>query len=651
MRKKLLDKLYSRDFRISALFILLGTLVGSLLLPSSDRASLVIFDFFQRATLLSKQNNVALVVVDQRSLDQLAKEMIVFPIPRQIYGAVAKVGATSSAKMIIYDLLFTEPSSYGESDDRLFSELLKESKIPIIFPAASKDGHTKQPIPKIIEAASALGSVNSENDSDGVFRRYLGGNSLANVVFKKFYPAIEPDPPKYLHFYKSETFPTISLYDILIAQRELEEGRRLSVDLSGLKEKIWIVGYTATGLFDLKPTPHNHSAPGLLIPATAIANILQNDGLKSFSIPVGIIVCLITSILSLLIVRSQRGPSWALLGLFLINIVGVTGLVWFLWSQGLWLSPLPIALSGLVAGGCGTTWVFRTVWRNHSRFAKMVQHSMSPVMVELIRKGEVNISRYGELRNITVLFSDLAGFTDLSETLSPEELIEILNGYFDEVVVQVTQASGYVDKFIGDAVMALWGAPISQENHAQLALHAAIHFHDATERYNQKLLQMRPNLKPLGTRIGLHSGTAIVGNIGARHRHNYTAVGDTVNLSARLEGLNKVYGTQLILSEDCLLQANAVTMDGIIEIDRVMVKGRTNPTRIFTYTTSLTVAEKQQHKNGLSCYYLGDWQQALKLFEGLNFSPSQLMIERCKKALEQGALDAWKDGIWIYDTK
>ncbi|MEY3901040.1 MAG: hypothetical protein RL189_346, partial [Pseudomonadota bacterium] len=395
----------------------------------------------------------------------------------------------------------------------------------------------------------------------------------------------------------------------------------------------------------------NPKAAGMLIPATAIANRLRGEGLVGLPAAVTSVICFLIALLSVVLVRLQRGPYWAGVVLFGLGIVSSTALSYFLWRQGYWISPVPLAAASLTAGIGATVLVFQSVWRSQLRLAKMVQHSMSSEMVELIRNGEVNFSRFGEMRQVTVLFTDLVGFTEMSEKLPPQELVKVLNGYFDEVVHLVTEGSGYVDKFIGDAVMALWGAPIPQQNHAQLALNTAIHFHRAVERYNEKLEVRRPDLNPLGTRLGLHSGPAVVGNIGARHRHNYTAVGDTVNLAARLESLCKNYGINLIISEDCLVQASALGQRGIIEIDQVMVKGKSQPTRIFTYSRDMPDLEVGKFKNGLKAYYSGDWTEALSSFEGIDFAPAKLLATRCQKAVKNGQLDQWENGVWIYDSK
>lgn len=646
--------LFHSKILVSAALVFLGSVAGGSLFFAENRMSFAFFDFLQRATQLEKQEEVAFVVVDQTSIDRFLADkerMISWPFPRQIYGAVAKVASHSSARMLVFDIIFSEPSASGHQDDVWFSQMLKESGVPAIFPAGNMSGNTKGPIPLLSSVAAGFGDVNSQNDFDGVFRRYLGGNSFANVVHQVLRPHDLPAAPHYLRNYRETSFPHVSLYDVVKAYNEIEEGIPTTFDFSNFKNKVWFVGYTAPGLYDLKPIPVDRQAPGMVIPATAVANILQGEGLRDVNKIVGVGLCFLFALLSVVIILARRVRSWAMGGLVFLSL-GLCSLVSLLfWKFNLWLSPIPLAISSLVAGGSEFFFVFRIVWRDQLRLAGMVKHSMSPEMVELIRRGEVEVSRFGENRIVSVLFSDLVGFTELSERLTPTELVEVLNGYFDEVVNLVTTGSGYVDKFIGDAVMAIWGAPLQQPNHAYLALTTAINFHKAAERFNEKLERSRPDLKPLGTRVGLHSGPAIVGNIGARHRHNYTAVGDTVNLSARLEGLCKAYGVSLIVSEECILAAAALDMPGIVEIDKVIVKGKSNATRVYTYAAPSDRQQLKSFTNGRDCYYRGDWQGALSHLENVVFPPAAVLKERSRLAVEMGELKEWKNGAWQFDTK
>ncbi len=178
---------------------------------------------------------------------------------------------------------------------------------------------------------------------------------------------------------------------------------------------------------------------------------------------------------------------------------------------------------------------------------------------------------------LTILFSDLVGFTTISEDLSPENLIHLLNEYFSTMTDIILNCKGTVDKYIGDAIMAFWGAPLPIKDHAAKACQAALAMKKAIAPL-QETWQER-GLPLLGTRLGIHTGQAIVGNVGSRDRFNYTVMGDTVNLASRLEGVNKIYGTSILVSESTHQQAGTAFL--FRELDLVQVKGRLQPVTIY----------------------------------------------------------------------
>ena len=576
---------------------------------------------------------------------------LVHPFPRELFGAVARVAGHFSARAIFYDILFTEPSFYGVSDDENFKRLLSESNVPVILPESGPSGSIRRPVETLLPAVHSFALVSSENDVDGVYRGYLSGNSVANVAAKILLRSEPSSAPDFLRYYSDLAFPHKNLFEILAAYDELEDGVPVSGNFAELKNKVWVVGYSAPGLLDLKPTPTDPRAPGFIIPATGVANVLSGHGIHKTSFVLFSAFLLLAGLASVFVVKITRSRSWVFVA-FGGSVLIIPALLSIAcWNLDVWFSPVPMFVAGLCSGGAELFYVYQTVWREQTRMANAIRHSMSQQMVELVRSGEVKVSRFGEMRPVAVLFSDLVGFTELSERLPPQQLVEVLNGYFDEVVNLVTTGQGYVDKFIGDAVMAFWGAPVTQDNHVQLALRTAIHFHRAAERYNDKLKIQYSGLPPLGTRVGLHSGTAVVGNIGARHRHNYTAIGDTVNVAARLESLCKHYGVHLIMSESVVQESGFSGVREIVELDHVVVKGKKASTRIYTHVAGSRVSEVDLYRNALSLYYAGEWGAAAQLFERCEFAPSRVMLERCRKCLTDAVPRELLNGVWSFETK
>jgi len=276
---------------------------------------------------------------------------------------------------------------------------------------------------------------------------------------------------------------------------------------------------------------------------------------------------------------------------------------------------------------------------------------------QLIRTGE-EARLGGRKRELTILFSDIAGFTTTSENLSPENLMVHLSEYLDEVTSIVIHEKGTVDKYIGDAVMAFWGAPVADDNHALHACQAALLCQKRIDELNEKW--NREGKPPLPTRIGVNTGETIVGNMGSRERMNYTVLGDSVNLASRLEGVNKYYGTRIIVSES--------TYEKVAEsflfrpLDIVAVKGKTQGITIYELVAKrdddLSPQKEQlceRFTKGVEAYLNRDWDGALRIFEQiLEISPSDaattLYRERCVRYKEDPPGPEW-DGIVRMETK
>ena len=640
-------------FWLSGLF---GLVVGLLSFFVFQRPSLIAFDIIQQTRLQNTQSEVALIVLDQKSLDALQAEGVVFPLPRQIFGAVANVAQKLKAKALVFDILFTENSSYGTDDDKVFADMLAQAKVPAFFPAASAKGTVKKPIKALTDVATALGRVDFDNDADGTFRRVpaklQNDLTLPAVVLQHFNKANLETHKDILENYKEDAYSVHSVYELLKYYRDLEDGKTSSLDLSSLENKIWVVGYTAPGLYDLKPMSSDKKAPGMLIVANSIANKLSNTGLTSvkneiyFLILVSLVLLVIFSMN--LVNEPVSASFWLSIQVFILPVL----LTLSCWISGYWFDPVSLALALLSAGGVMLIWNFKAAWNERLKLAKSLKHAMSEEMVDLIRTGEVQVSRFGEEREVTVLFSDLAGFTTLSEKSSPEQMVNILNAYLDEVVELITQHSGYIDKFIGDAVMVIWGAPIKQSDHAQRAFEVAAKFNSICEQFNDKMLKENPNFERLVTRVGLHTGKAIVGNIGATKRHNYTAIGDTVNQASRLEGIGKNYDVCLTLSEDIVKAVSAESRPDLLELDQIILKGKTQPTRLFTLISQEQLPEAETYRQALQMYYKAEWSKALNEFGKIKKIPAaHMMKQRCELALEKGNLNNWINGAWMYDSK
>lgn len=285
--------------------------------------------------------------------------------------------------------------------------------------------------------------------------------------------------------------------------------------------------------------------------------------------------------------------------------------------------------------------------------SSFIRYLPMDIVKDLLAKGEV-AKIGGESRVMTVLFTDIEGFTTISEGRSPNEVVELLSDYMAVLLEAIKEAGGEVNQLLGDGVEAYWGAPRADAEHAQNAVRGILKTHKAVEAFNVKLAQEgKPSLS---TRFGLATGELMVGNVGSKARLSYTAIGDTENLASRIEGLNKYYGTRLLVSENTYL-ACAEHFEWR-QVDRVRVKGKSKPVRLYEplaekgKATEEQLRFKQAYENALKAYQKGDFDQALKIREEQDESNLSVkrLIRLSEKALQAGGKSDW-DGINDFEVK
>jgi len=281
---------------------------------------------------------------------------------------------------------------------------------------------------------------------------------------------------------------------------------------------------------------------------------------------------------------------------------------------------------------------------------------LHPRLIEQMLTHPETLRLGGEEKELTALFSDIRGFTALSETLTPSELVDLLNEYLTEMTEVIFRNWGTLDKYIGDAVMAFWGAPYPQIDHAMRACRTGLDMIQSLQTL-QMSWQSR-NLPRIDIGVGINSGPMLVGNMGSKRRKNYTIMGDSVNLASRLEGINRQFGTNIIISENTFL----LVKDQVVarELDLIQVKGKTQPVKVYELLG--LAAESSQFSDlvsrfekGLEAYRSGQWSTAVEIFQDLvrNYpddGPSHVFIERCHDLIAQPPEGSW-DGVFVMKTK
>ena len=415
---------------------------------------------------------------------------------------------------------------------------------------------------------------------------------------------LQPDGTYRVNWYsrggvRDGTFPYYSFYDVFLSGLAVLQQRPEMAPLANnlFQDRHVVIGASAAGLADIKTTPFSSMEPypGMEIQATVLANLL--DGQFVGELPRILVLLLLWVILlvAILTVGMSRHINSIILALLIPSAIILTGLGAF----AIYRFVLPTALFTATALlGIGTTYIFR--YLTEEREKKAIKSAFSQYVqkeyVDTIAEDPKQLRLGGQQKELTVLFSDMANFTSISETLSPQELSTFLNEYLTDMTRILFEHGGTLDKFIGDAVMAFWGAPIDQPDHALRACRCALamqaHLAQKADEWNKR------GYPPVSVRIGINTGPMIVGNMGSRDRFNYTVLGDAVNLGARLEPLNKNYGTNIIISEfthqaieRCCKEPGNPDFDrefSTRELDRITVKGKSQAVTVYEINQKVT---------------------------------------------------------------
>ncbi len=511
-------------------------------------------------------------------------------------------------------------------------------------PAVSTEGETFYPSLDIQLARLYLGA----EPQDTILWFNRAGPELIELGRKKIHPDVYGKA--LINFAgTAQTYPYYSFADVA-------DGVTPKGFFSG---KVAIVGATAIGIGDMRPTPFaKQSYPGVEIHANVVDNILHESFLRrGFSEEItdlGVLLfCGIVMGLLFVLVRPRVfGVLGALAALALLSFI-----YYNFRANGRWLS-LVLPFSTLLLNYVGVV-SYRMLFeeKEKRKVRGAFSQYIAPGFISQILKDPGRLKLGGEQVELTVMFSDIRGFTSISEKLSPPALVELLNEYLTVMTDIVFQNRGTLDKYIGDAVMAFWGRPfLDQTDHAANACRAALKMIGSLQELNATWKsQGRPSLR-IG--VGINTGSMMVGNMGSLRRFNYTVMGDHVNLGSRVESLTKEYGTQIILTEYAHkhVEGQFVTR----ELDLIRVKGKQQPVAIYEL---LGLASEQARyeellrdfAKGLRAYKSGEWGPACEVLSSLAAKypadgPTQLLLKRSRKFLEEAPEGLW-DGVYTMTTK
>jgi adenylate cyclase len=628
---------------------------------------------------------VILVEIDQASIDFYSRELkLSWPWPRSLYARAIDYLAAAGARAVAIDMIFSEPSPYEGEDEWLASSMARAANVfmPLFFtdnPTAATDlsrlalpefpaiarlpvktGSGALPVPAIFGALRGGGHVAENPDNDGVYRRLHHFIVMQGRVYPSFSLALalfaEPrlgqaripfaaDGGLNLKFYSPGSFERHSISELIQSQVRVQQGQTPVVAPDTFRGKVVLIGATATSLLDHRPSPVHAAGAGVELHAAALANFLLKDFLRVLPLWLQLLllllsIALLNGLLSL--IGSIHGQVLAAAAAVLLALAG--GL--FLFAMNLDLNLLPVLLGLVITTANDVYGRYRRARREKKFIQNAFKNYLSDSLLGEIMKNPSALKLGGEKKMVTVFFSDLAGFTSLSEKMAPEGVVAILNTYLERMTTVIMENGGFVNKFEGDAVMAFWGAPLDCPDQALLAMRAALDCQEALGRLNDEFAAR--GLPRLGMRIGINSGEVIVGNIGSRQRFEYTVIGDAVNLASRLEGINKQYGTHVICGSRTAKMAPAGV--ALRRLDRVRVKGKRIPEDIFEVAADGAGERRQRFEDGLQHYFAGDFAAAGVIFSGLaDDAPAQIFARRCRYLLENPPAD-W-DGVWTFSEK
>ena len=548
---------------------------------------------------------------------------------------------------------------------------LDESEVAYLVPGASE---AILPLPSLMDATRGMGEVHAgDPDPDGVVRRV----PLAIGIGGKLYPTLAGDALRVAFGGQTAQIKLTSdgfidkmrigeaiipvdgrgqllLYDTGVKQDRYVSTADIladSLDAARVAGHIVLVGATVEGLKDIRATPLSPVMPGVEIHAQILEQVLSGQYLtrpyNADDIEMGFLAGFGAVLLGFLYRRSAIGGAIVLV----TAVTGAIGVSWWQFSaKGLLFDPIYPGLAAIVMFGIGTLVNYLRTEREKRYVRSAMARYLSPVLADRVSQHPEQLKLGGELRELTLMFSDIRGFTKLSESLDPQALTGLINSFLTPMTQVIQDRDGFIDKYIGDCIMAFWNAPVDVPSHSEKAILAAYDMRGQLRRINQgfsaeAVKEGRPPVE-LQTGIGLNSGICCVGNMGSEQRLEYSVLGDAVNIASRLEALSSAYHVDLVIGEETASGAPSLAL---LELDRVRVKGKVLPIRIFTGLGDADFAARLDFRQLeaaqqrlLNCYRGQDWDGAEAALAGCRALAAALPSDQ-PGALPDDKLSAFYD--------
>lgn len=614
-----------------------GILCFLWLVATSSRGVSITKQFFDPIRTTSVRNEVVIVSIDDSSLQALGA----WPWDRSVFSKLVQKINQAGAKVAVFDVLFLE----SRTGDTSFKEALAQTATPIVL-AAKLDNARYRPS-YFVDGVNPLviaSLANVEPDSDGKVRSFpssslqntLCVSGLAQTAFNVF------------TFNKKSSCTGIKLgmfrYATQVTTYPLIDIISGKVNAEVLEGKAVFIGSTSLDLLDHFVGMTGEKIPGIFVHASIFTSLLNEEydrDCTSGEILVLILFSMFATVYLLYAMRSLLAQIFAVTLLLTASVV--FSLIAF--SHGV-EAPLPwLILTIFLTGGYLTLFRFIKERKQGEYISSLFSKYVHKDILKELLKSPSALNLQGEKRDMTILFSDLRGFTSLSELLEPEELTALLNEYFSVMAPCILEEKGTIDKFIGDAIMAFWNAPLFVENHSTHAVRTALRMQNSLDIFNTN------HTHALSMGVGIHRGEVIVGNVGSKERVNYTALGDSVNLASRIEGLTKKYGVQCIVTEKV---RESVHDEDIMfrRLDVITVSGKKIITTLYEvrFFDSAEVQLFKEYEKAFDAYQSKLFTEAGAMFKELveqGDVPSRIMLERISVVQHE---EGW-EGFWHWDEK
>ena len=535
------------------------------------------------------------------------------------------------------------------------------------------------PVPEIATNALLLGNVSDEPDRDGVFRRaalfkVFEGRAVASLGFAAYLAGepeggrnvslavergwlkvddrkipIDADGRTILRYIgTSGSHRTFNAATVIQSELRIQAGEKPAIAPEVFKDCYVFFGFSAPGLMDLRPTPVSGVYPGVEIHATMLDNLLTRLFLRDA--PGGLVaavIALVALLSALSGVFSRKAWQSVLTFIGFLPVPILAGLAAY--PSGYWWPIVSGEIAVAISLVGAVVWNYATEGRQKAFIKNAFRFYVGPEVIDQMIADPSKLKLGGEKRELTLFFSDLEKFSSFSERLKPEELTALLNDYLSDMGEIIKEEGGYLDKYIGDAIVAFWNAPVAQPDHALRACRAAL-------RCQRRLAERREELAQrtgatLKMRIGINTGEVTVGNMGSRERFNYTVLGDAANLASRLEGANKFFGTYTMISES----AWPAAAQGLVgrEMGQIRVVGRATPVRVFEavgLAGELVPDVVTEFERALKLCYAGQWREALSVLERFPGDALSAKYAAHCKAMLADPSRKW-DGVWTLTEK